>query len=568
MKWKCSLLLAGALWSATACRAVHPTPFVFYTVDLAGEPTNAPVVIKGFSGTNEIVGVGTNIVLAGFQRTYIPVSGVVTGALMPGNYRLSVPLLNRAVTFGITESTNVQNLAQLAGFPVVQFMNFTVAQFSDAGTMAYTNAAEFLTLSTNIANGQIAANAPGFGMLSGTNEWTGTNYFDSRLIATNPANTIGGVGAALTGLNAAALADGTVADARIGSGIPRLAKTNEWTGDNTFLGVVLVSNRAGAFEIGTLLATNITGTFGLVTGGVWYAGAISSPAFTNAVNYGNAFSSPGAGGNSQQYGSGAEANGVFSIALGYTAQSHAQASVAIGSPAQVLSNAVAGTAIGNLANAWAQGGTAVGSGAVAAGTNSSAIGKSADAFTNNATALGADAQALHLNSTAIGYAAATTRPNQTVIGSGAVDVDVAGRFFVAGGSMFAAPITNLTVSGTNQFPAGADVSFGRFANASLANGNNAAVLVGTNVFVEVSGPTGAFTINGIDGAPNRDGKIIILLNRTGQDMTLAHESGVDPTAANRIVTMTGADRTTTGNGAAILIYHAAAARWMLISFDP
>jgi hypothetical protein len=126
----------------------------------------------------------------------------------------------------------------------------------------------------------------------------------------------------------------------------------------------------------------------------------------------------------------------------------------------------------------------------------------------------------------------------------------------------------MRILGTNSFPAGSDIAFGRYALTSLATGNNAAIPVGTNSFVEVSGPGAAFTINGINGSPNRDGKFLIILNQTGFNMTIAHDSGTDPTAANRIISMTGADRTTTGNGAATLIYSAAANRWILISFDP
>src|SRR5262249_44098086 len=103
-----------------------------------------------------------------------------------------------------------------------------------------------------------------------------------------------------------------------------------------------------------------------------------------------------------------------------------------------------------------------------------------------------------------------------------------------------------------------------------ANGVNAAVPVGTNVFIDVSGPTAAFTINGLN-APNgvqRDGKLLIIVNQTGYDMTVAHQSGTDPVAANRIITSTGADRTTTGNGAAMFIYSAAVNRWINFSFDP
>lgn len=132
--------------------------------------------------------------------------------------------------------------------------------------------------------------------------------------------------------------------------------------------------------------------------------------------------------------------------------------------------------------------------------------------------------------------------------------------------------TNVTFRGpvvhanTNVFPSGSDISFGRYALSTLANGANS-IAVGTNVFIQVSGPSGAFTINGIDGQPNRDGKLLIVLNYTGQNMTIAHDSGTEPTAANRIYTMTGADVSTTANGSAILIYSASASRWVCINLE-
>ncbi len=84
----------------------------------------------------------------------------------------------------------------------------------------------------------------------------------------------------------------------------------------------------------------------------------------------------------------------------------------------------------------------------------------------------------------------------------------------------------------------------------------------------MSGPSAAFTVNGLDGQPNRDGKFLLLLNYTGQNMTIAHDSGVDPVAGNRIYTMTGADVATTGNGSAILIYSASASRWIALVVSP
>lgn len=131
-----------------------------------------------------------------------------------------------------------------------------------------------------------------------------------------------------------------------------------------------------------------------------------------------------------------------------------------------------------------------------------------------------------------------------------------------------AAIASSVFAATNNFPAGSDIAFGRYAVTSLANGNNAAVPVGTNVFIEVSGPSADFTINGISGSPNRDGKLLIIVNQTGFNMTIAHQSGTDPTAGNRIITMTGADRATTGNGTATLIYSGSASRYILVSFDP
>lgn len=119
--------------------------------------------------------------------------------------------------------------------------------------------------------------------------------------------------------------------------------------------------------------------------------------------------------------------------------------------------------------------------------------------------------------------------------------------------------------GTNSF---SDLALRRYAITSLANGNNAGIVIGTNSFVEVSGPSASFTINGMTGSPSRDGHLVVIVNQTGFDMTVAHQSGTDPVAANRIITMTGADRSTTGNGAATLIYSAAASRWLLIAFDP
>ncbi len=103
-----------------------------------------------------------------------------------------------------------------------------------------------------------------------------------------------------------------------------------------------------------------------------------------------------------------------------------------------------------------------------------------------------------------------------------------------------------------------------YQSTGLANGANADVGIGNTIPVEVSGPSAAFSIAGL--ANYADGRIIILINRTGQNMTLLHNSGLEPTAAARLTCLTGADKTVTGNSAAILVYNGAAARWIVITF--
>ncbi len=256
-----------------------------------------------------------------------------------------------------------------------------------------------------------------------------------------------------------------------------------------------------------------------------------NPVLTNGVNYGNAFRSPGSGANSEQFGTSAAASGDQSVALGNTSTASGNNSIAVGSSA----NATAESAIslGVDASSVAQGGIAIGA--------------------------NASVSATHTNSVAIGNAATTSAKEQIMLGLDQT-VIVPGTFSVLGA------ISNVNYIGTNNYPAGSDVAYGRYANSSLANGNNAGIVVGTNVFMAVSGPSGAFSINGI--ANGRNGKLIYIINLTGQVLTIVHDSGVDPVAANRIYTSTGADLVSTGNSFATLLYDATTARWLVIGWEP
>jgi hypothetical protein len=247
-------------------------------------------------------------------------------------------------------------------------------------------------------------------------------------------------------------------------------------------------------------------------------GYLSGPLLTNAINYGNAFSSPGVGANSEQYGISSVASGSASLSIGWFAQAGGDNSVAVGTASAGGLNSVA-VGVGSSVPNTAPGGTALG---------------------NNA-----NVGSTHTNSTAIGVSSATSAKNQIMVGTASEYAHFPGNVKIAGNT---------------------ELRWARFPITSLANGNNAGIVVSTNTFIEVSGPTGAFTINGIAGGS--DGKFLIVLNQTGQNMTIAHESGTDPTAANRITSMSGADRATTGNGSAMLIYSGTASRWILLSLDP
>jgi hypothetical protein len=135
---------------------------------------------------------------------------------------------------------------------------------------------------------------------------------------------------------------------------------------------------------------------------------------------------------------------------------------------------------------------------------------------------------------------------------------------ITGAGLTNATTTNTTFAGNNTWTG--DLRFTRANHTSLANGANAAVDFGTKVFVKIkAGPTGIFTIHGI--ANGADGKRYILYNATGQNMTIANDSGGDPTPANRIFTNTGADIVTTANGAVEVIYDSEDSRWVVTNLQ-
>lgn len=121
--------------------------------------------------------------------------------------------------------------------------------------------------------------------------------------------------------------------------------------------------------------------------------------------------------------------------------------------------------------------------------------------------------------------------------------------------------TNGTFKGTNTFTG--PVAFARVNHTALANGPNAGVDFGATSFVKIKpGPTAAFSIQGAAGGfADRE---VTIWNSTGQNMTIANENGGEPVPANRFTTLTGADITTTGDGAFRVKYDGETSRWIVI----
>tara|TARA_R110002072_G_scaffold1028_2_gene8542 strand:- start:6741 stop:7256 length:516 start_codon:yes stop_codon:yes gene_type:complete len=100
-----------------------------------------------------------------------------------------------------------------------------------------------------------------------------------------------------------------------------------------------------------------------------------------------------------------------------------------------------------------------------------------------------------------------------------------------------------------------------------SNGANNNIALPNKSFIRITlvdpDSEAAFSISGIAKPDNPDGRVVILYNTTSQHMTITNDA--TSTAANRILTNTGADVVTTGTGIVSLIYSVTDARWILLT---
>ena len=147
---------------------------------------------------------------------------------------------------------------------------------------------------------------------------------------------------------------------------------------------------------------------------------------------------------------------------------------------------------------------------------------------------------------------------RTTLGLGTIATQGADAVAITGGT-----IDGIDLGGTTLISERLQLSKANLT--SLTNGNNADIDLSAKISHYVTtGPTSAFSLCGI--LAGVDGEVKIIVNKTAYDMTVAHESGVEGTAARRIVTNTGADVTTTAGGSVTLQYDTTASRWYMISY--
>lgn len=96
------------------------------------------------------------------------------------------------------------------------------------------------------------------------------------------------------------------------------------------------------------------------------------------------------------------------------------------------------------------------------------------------------------------------------------------------------------------------------------NGVNNNLSLASASFIRIDTPTANFSITGMAGG--LDGRVLVLFNSTIHNMTIANESG-SSVANNRILTGTGADIATVGQGAVTLIYSVNDFRWIVTSLQ-
>ena len=107
----------------------------------------------------------------------------------------------------------------------------------------------------------------------------------------------------------------------------------------------------------------------------------------------------------------------------------------------------------------------------------------------------------------------------------------------------------------------------RLDDTAITGAGNHTLNPGNGTFIKIGALSADGVLVGISGGA--DGRVLIVYNSDDTDeLRVAYDSGDESTAANRIYTTTGNNVDIVARGTAMLIYDAAASRWVVINISP
>jgi len=444
---------------------------------------------------------------------------------------LVVNSASRYWTNSLAAATFATNLTGVG--PAATNLYNQIASFPYSGPLTLRWAATNAISLRTVIGGSIAASVSGtwatltLSTQAGPQTYTALWPIENMVGPTNRTNQASALIQGMSTFSTQALAASSTAV----SNLVNLYSNQIVAGNKTFTATNTFTN--SAFNGGSINNSLITTTNARISNAV-----IHSLTMTNGANYGSAFRSPSTYPNSDQFGSSAAVSGGNAIAVG---------------PFAVASTN--GTALGYLSSAGMSS-VSLGMGGDTSGcTNCLAILGSVNAGSNMvAIGSGANIPGIHNWSMALGPDAITTTNNQIMLGASYHTTVIPGVLAISGSQ------TNTTFRGTNIINGRLD--FTSRANTGLANGNNSGVVLGTNVYVRLSGATTIAALAGF--AAEQDGSWHIVQISGSVTNTILNDSGVDATAANRIITGTGADVSFTNSPTVLYLhYDSTSSRWRL-----
>lgn len=188
----------------------------------------------------------------------------------------------------------------------------------------------------------------------------------------------------------------------------------------------------GFSSIVTSNATLFVGTNDARAVSLTNAAGLFGGKLTNGVNLGNAFSSPGSGAESEQFGNQAIASGDQSFAAGFQALASGLESTAIGLVSEAVDEKT--TAVGATASANAHRATMIGFQAVGgnSASNTVVIGAVARAQEQNTVLIGPGTYSIYSNTVAIGPYVTNTVAGQILLGTASQTIYIPGNATISG----------------------------------------------------------------------------------------------------------------------------------------